>query len=503
MKTRKQWIAMLLMLTMLFTALPLAASAQGVNKLAIQWREKDGNASYNLADKGKTVQLVLRINYWRDNNSMEYEHYMRVDAVVGQDQVYDIPESGPFKGSDGVEYNDWEANGVEIMPSRDDTPCYNTSFNKDGNTLNGYVYQQMNIGTKGVVDPGAIVLEDDWKDLTVHFTTILSERDQNGNYIETVNPFKNTKKRAIVEENVLFPRDGGRFNFFDPENKFWDNEGSFYWAMMGHEMEMYNHYTGKTKQFTLCAEWAGDRKDELEERYNLDVKGDDAKGWTVTLTSNIQKEEKETKRDLDFKTIYEDDPNLYEGETKVKTPGVKGKETVTTTHYFLLKLDQTKKEIETKETRKTTQEPVNEVILRGTKKRPSTPSVPSAEYVDIVFNANEGAWANGETRREYRSAVGSVISIESAPMREGYKFLYWKGSEFHPGEDYTVPAGGHTFVAQWEKVEKKPEDKPSAPSVDAKIKTPRGSALTPEEIAKILASTKKVIPAIPKAGVGR
>ena len=500
MKTRKQWIAMLLMLAMLFTALPIAASAQGVNKVALKWMEKDSNASYNLADKGKTVQLVLRITYWRDNNSMEYEHYMRVDAVVGQDQVYDIPESGPFKGSDGKEYNDWAANSVEIMPSIDDTPCYCTSQNTDGNTRVGYVTQQMNIGTKGVVDPGAIVLEDDWKDLTVHFTTILSERDPNGNYIETMNPFQNDKKRAIVEEKILFPRGGGRFNFFNPENKFWDNEGSFYWAMMGCRMEMYNQYTGKSRQFTLRAEWAGDRKTELEERYNLDVKGDDVKGWTVTLTSNIQKDVKETTRDLDFKTIYEDDPNLYEGETKVKTPGVKGKETVTTTRYYLKKLDGTEKEIDTKETATTTQEPVNEVILRGTKKRPNTPSEPSVTYETVTFEANGGAWANGETKREQRVPVGRSITIESAPTREGYKFLYWKGSEYHPGESYIVPDGGHTFVAQWEKDEKKPEEKPS---VDSKIKTPRGSALTPEEIAKILAGSKKVVPAIPRAGVGR
>lgn len=46
-------------------------------------------------------------------------------------------------------------------------------------------------------------------------------------------------------------------------------------------------------------------------------------------------------------------------------------------------------------------------------------------------------------------------------------------------------------------------NKPSVPSVDSKIKTPRGSALTAEEIAKILAGSKKVIPSIPRAGVGR
>ena len=134
---------------------------------------------------------------------------------------------------------------------------------------------------------------------------------------------------------------------------------------------------------------------------------------------------------------------------------------------------------------------------------PGTPSEPSVTYEWVIFEANGGAWANGDTKREQRVPVGRSITIEAAPIREGYQFLYWKGSEYHPGESYTVPDGGHTFVAQWEKVEKKPEDKPSVPSVDSKIKTPRGSILTADEIAKILAGSKKVIPAIPRAGVGR
>ena len=35
-------------------------------------------------------------------------------------------------------------------------------------------------------------------------------------------------------------------------------------------------------------------------------------------------------------------------------------------------------------------------------------------------------------------------------MREGYIFLYWKGSEYQPGDKYTVTED-HTFEAQWEK----------------------------------------------------
>ena len=55
-------------------------------------------------------------------------------------------------------------------------------------------------------------------------------------------------------------------------------------------------------------------------------------------------------------------------------------------------------------------------------------------------------------------AKGTVIKIHDKPTRNGYKFLYWKGSEYQPGDSYTV-IEDHTFVAQWES-----EKTPSTPS---------------------------------------
>lgn len=52
-----------------------------------------------------------------------------------------------------------------------------------------------------------------------------------------------------------------------------------------------------------------------------------------------------------------------------------------------------------------------------------------------------------------------MIPIHEAPTREGYRFTYWKGSEYQPGDQYTVD-GDHTFTAQWEK-EKEPTLEPT------------------------------------------
>lgn len=46
---------------------------------------------------------------------------------------------------------------------------------------------------------------------------------------------------------------------------------------------------------------------------------------------------------------------------------------------------------------------------------------------------------------------GTEMSVINAPTRAGYKFTYWKGSVYHPGDKYVVKKS-HTFVAQWEKV---------------------------------------------------
>ena len=55
----------------------------------------------------------------------------------------------------------------------------------------------------------------------------------------------------------------------------------------------------------------------------------------------------------------------------------------------------------------------------------------------------------GTITEEYK--YGTEITIAAAPARDGYKFLYWEGSQYNPGDKYTV-TGDHTFKAVWQKV---------------------------------------------------
>ena len=137
---------------------------------------------------------------------------------------------------------------------------------------------------------------------------------------------------------------------------------------------------------------------------------------------------------------------------------------------------------------------------------PSAPPTVEKTVEKIIVDPNGGTFSDGTTgRKTYDFKAGETFLLPAAPTREGYKFIAWQGkdAEYQPGYPYVVKSGGEVFTARWEeekKHEKKPEEKPS---VTPKIKTPKGTPLTPNEIAKILAGMKKTVPAIPKAGVGR
>ena len=75
----------------------------------------------------------------------------------------------------------------------------------------------------------------------------------------------------------------------------------------------------------------------------------------------------------------------------------------------------------------------------------------TAVYHKISYDLNGGTLDGKTGVITVEAEEGSVITIPDAPTREGYNFLYWKGSEYHPGDKYTVE-GDHTFTAQWQLV---------------------------------------------------
>ena len=74
---------------------------------------------------------------------------------------------------------------------------------------------------------------------------------------------------------------------------------------------------------------------------------------------------------------------------------------------------------------------------------------PEKKTAYITYDLGGGTY-NGSSADIVESyKTGDVITIHEAPERDGYKFSYWKGSKYAPGDSYTV-SGDHTFTAVWE-----------------------------------------------------
>ena len=81
--------------------------------------------------------------------------------------------------------------------------------------------------------------------------------------------------------------------------------------------------------------------------------------------------------------------------------------------------------------------------------QPTTVTVkPDASEYLLTFDPSGGNWNGDSAIKTFPVKKGQNFTIIPAPAREGYEFLYWKGSEYQPGDSYVVE-GDHTFTAEW------------------------------------------------------
>ncbi|MBO4411655.1 MAG: Cna B-type domain-containing protein, partial [Lachnospiraceae bacterium] len=81
---------------------------------------------------------------------------------------------------------------------------------------------------------------------------------------------------------------------------------------------------------------------------------------------------------------------------------------------------------------------------------------PVPKSYKITYKLNGGVYNGSEADIIEEYPEGTVISIHEAPTREGYIFLYWEGSLYQPGDEYTV-VEDHVFTAQWMEEETPPD----------------------------------------------
>ena len=82
---------------------------------------------------------------------------------------------------------------------------------------------------------------------------------------------------------------------------------------------------------------------------------------------------------------------------------------------------------------------------------PGTPGItPTVEKFMITVNPSGGNWNGSTAAKTYEIEKGQYLTLPAAPTKDGYTFLYWKGSKYQPGDKYLVE-GNHTFTAVWQK----------------------------------------------------
>ncbi len=123
-------------------------------------------------------------------------------------------------------------------------------------------------------------------------------------------------------------------------------------------------------------------------------------GMEIVVKRVSYKEEKETV-EIDFETKKEDDSSLEKGTEKVKTEGVKGEKTVESR----IKLVDGKEESREVIKEEITKEPVDEIILVGTKEKPAGKQVVSKVAVPNCADGSHGYY-------EIHYSDGSVEYVE-------------------------------------------------------------------------------------------
>lgn len=129
-------------------------------------------------------------------------------------------------------------------------------------------------------------------------------------------------------------------------------------------------------------------------------------GMTIQVFRVEVKEEKKTE-EVDYETQYRDTDSLYEGETQVKTPGVKGEREVTYQVTYVDGKEESREEVSSQ----VTKEPEDEVVLRGTDFREEKPAEESGSAGNT--SGSTGSTGSGAGVGTFVDMNGNTVSYSS------------------------------------------------------------------------------------------
>lgn len=359
--------------------------------VGINWVRGKNQRYYNTANDGKNVNIKYVI-YLRGKNKANGEvedfptEIQSVNVTIGTNSTFAIPLGEEVKSANGETYTDIKpiADAEIIFDEENHIYAHGLQYS----VKKPYYYalnirQNMNTDVSTSIKKDAIILDKHKDNIKIKYNVEQTEEGgkvtnplnlRNGKPIEHIGQFVDGEKLPLYRKSRSFRR-----------------------ALQGNVTEMYVSINGEPLRrfatYKLVASFDGVNKAELEKYYTLTVTGDDEQGWNLELGSKIKSKKDQKVEKKPFKTIYKDDPNMLVGKTKKEVKGVIGKK-ITEIETLYVTDDAGNEEIvETRENIISDTEPVNEVIVRGTKspesmkddnKKPAT-SDSEMLYTSIFF----------------------------------------------------------------------------------------------------------------------
>ena len=382
-----------------------------IGKITIQWHRNGDRGYYNPADEGKDISFwyIFGFNGKDKDGNMKTGLFAQrmYSGKIGETKVYEIDLSS-VKDQKGDTYTDCEFNGLYLSLYRGNTK-YGASRDEKSKEITALLQQNMETHTKMTVEDGSIILESDKNNMPVLFDIEYKEEGKDSEY-----PFKNKQNLNAIKRTLNFEEGEIDLSLDNDADDY-----SFYRAVNGNSLQTFNPWTPRVNEYKLHANFTGDREDVLKERYTLAMSGNDLDGWNLVLKSKIKEDMKEEVAVEDFKTVYEDDPTLPVGKTKVKQKGVKGKTITKTTYYYLPTGNGGEKILEVKDPVVEKTEPVNKIVLRGTKKVPAGDDTNPGQ--GSGNSQNNVSPKTGDSENLGIFAVGLILTLIGAYAVIGYK----------------------------------------------------------------------------------
>ena len=423
----------------------------------IRWENKklkDGQyANYDPKLKGTDIdaQFCLEIQgtYVDENGNKKtetvYSNWVNKKLKVGETSTIDIRK---LKYKDGIDLGKYESIGYKslVWPVHPNTGNYrwnltDGSYDADNEHPNRHfteLNQSMSTRVEYKQEDESIILDEDKDNINLKYNIKKKDSDE---------LFKNRKRGNVVvtEEEKFTTEERKEWDKWLSTNRPQADDDSMNMAIRSAYLELFNRYVNrKDREFELVVDFKGkDDQDteRLNKYYTLKIEGDDLKGWTVTLGSNLKEEEITEDKKSEYGIEYVEDPNLYEGEEVVERDGQNGLVRDTLNHIYLLDKDGNKETVKkTLIKSEKISDIMNKIVRIGTRK-------------PIPLDPN--SFRNKEDEEEYNKLVGELTDEIEKEIEKSKE----NTNKENPSQENTD--NKKEEIPSQEKTDDKKEEKPS------------------------------------------